>query len=229
MEKNKKTNRIYCAKCKKVTAHDILCHEMKTYTPSNTPEMKIDFAHGEWEILRCRGCDEVSFREIWKTSEDPYPSVKLYPDRGENIHPKKIYRNAPRRLRRIYREVIKCYNNEISILCAAGLRALIEGICKDKKIKAGPVEITKKFGEKEIKQRSNLEGKIEGMVEKNHLTRKHGDILHNIRFLGNESLHDLEEPINDELKLAIEIVEHTLDNLYEIPGKGEELHAWRSQ
>lgn len=225
MKKNKETDRIYCANCKRVTAHDILCHEMKTYTPNNTPEMEIDFAHGEWEILRCRGCDEVSFKETWGTSEDLYPSVKLYPDRGKNIFPTKTYRNVPRRLRRIYREVIKCYNNEISTLCAAGLRALIEGICKDKKIKAGPVEITKRCGKKEVKRRSNLEGKIEGMVEKNHLTRKHGDILHDIRFLGNESLHDLEEPFNDELKLAIEIVEHTLENLYEIPGKGEELHS----
>jgi hypothetical protein len=35
----------------------------------------------------------------------------------------------------LYEEAITCYNEKVLILCAAGLRALLEGICQDKRIK----------------------------------------------------------------------------------------------
>jgi hypothetical protein len=36
-------------------------------------------------------------------------------------------------------------------------------------------------------------------------------------------VHQLARPSTDELRLAIEIVEHTLEQLYELPEKAEEL------
>ena len=69
-------------------------------------------------------------------------------------------------------------------------------------------------------------GKIEGLHEKGLLTRQHSEILHEHRFLGNDAVHDLKQPTQDELKLAIQIVEHTLENLYELKDKADE---WRSK
>ncbi len=48
------------------------------------------------------------------------------------------------------------------------------------------------------------------------MTKRHATILHKHRFLGNEALHDLEAPTRDSLTAAIEIVEHTLENVYEL-------------
>lgn len=220
----------FCIRCKQYTNHEIIREYKRTYTPKDTPEMQIDFAEGKWQILQCKGCGEITFRESWVTSEDWNPvtgemeeSVKLYPQRGQDIMPVKPFYNGPRSLRRIYREIMGCYNNEIYTLCAAGLRAIIEGICAEENIKDGPVVLTKKDGSTKIGRENHLRAKIEGLNEKGLLAKQHSEILHEHRFLGNDAVHDLDQPSREELKLAIQIVEHTLENIYELKDKAEEL------
>jgi len=72
-------------------------------------------------------------------------------------------------------------------------------------------------------QKKDLEGKISGLHDKGVLTKKHADILHNLRFLGNEAVHELDQPSTNELALALDIIHHILDALYEIPEKAETL------
>lgn len=215
---------IYCVRCKGFTNHEIHSRYSKTFTPENTPNMEIDFAEGSWEILVCRGCEEVTFRETWTTSEDildttgmPEPSIKLYPERSEKMLPIKPHYSLSPTLQQIYRETIDSYNQGFTILCAVGIRILIEGICSDKEIKGGPVQDEKGI----IKRKNNLQGKIEGMAEAGFLTKEHAKTLQELRFLGNEAVHEFRAPSSDEFQIAIEIVEHTLDNLYELTEKTE--------
>ena len=63
------------------------------------------------------------------------------------------------------------------------------------------------------------------MYEKGILTKRNADILHEHRFLGNEALHELTQPSKDELALAIQIIEHILEHIYELLDKAAELHA----
>lgn len=222
--------KIFCIRCKQYTNHDILNERKHYYCPENTPRMQIDFAEGTWQILQCRGCEEITFRERWINSEDFNPitggleeSVNLYPQRGEDILPIKHFFNTPQNLRQIYRELIDCFNNGSYTLCAAGLRALIEGLCAEENILSGPITIIKKDGTKVIKKKKTLQGKIEGLCKKGLLTRNLTDTLHECRFLGNKALHQLDIPSKEELKLAIEIIEHTIENVYEISRKAESL------
>jgi hypothetical protein len=103
---------------------------------------------------------------------------------------------------------------------------MIEGICAATGVKDGPVEMPDKDGTTKIVRKCNLQGKIEGMAEAGLLTRKHAEILHEHRFLGNEAVHELQRPSREELKLAVEVVEHTFDNLYELPDKADQLR-WK--
>lgn len=43
--------------------------------------------------------------------------------------------------------------------------------------------------------------------------------------MGNDAIHQLDRPSVEELRLAIEIVEHIFEQLYEIPEKALELKA----
>jgi hypothetical protein len=47
--------------------------------------------------------------------------------------------------------------------------------------------------------------------------------------MGNDAIHELSRPSEDDLHVAIEIVEHTLESLYEIPEKAEALRANRAK
>ena len=62
-----------------------------------------------------------------------------------------------------------------------------------------------------------------GFRKKGLLTHPSAQALHEHRYLGNTAVHELARPSAEELKSAIEIVEHVLEQLYELPEKAEEL------
>ena len=87
----------------------------------------------------CAGCDSGTLEETYDfdiTNED-YGSLAestYYPVRtGLHVEGKK-FRQLPKKLNKIYRETLQAYNNDLTVLCALGIRALIEGICADKSV-----------------------------------------------------------------------------------------------
>jgi Domain of unknown function (DUF4145) len=218
--------RIFCNRCNGQTNHIVVKEEEQTVRDE---ENQVSF-WDKWEIIKCIGCEEISFRHVSSNSDDYHPetgehyeTVRLYPIRGEGILPIKPYYSVPPIVRNIYRETMDAYNNGLNLLCAAGLRAIIESICKQENIIDGPVEKTLATGEKKISRTKDLRGKINGLQEKGMIIKKHADILHEHRYLGNEALHQLEAPHKTTLSIAIEIIEHILDSFYEIDRKAGEL------
>ena len=86
-----------------------------------------------------------------------------------------------------------------------------------------------KNGTNKTERRKNLEGKIEGLHENSLLTKRHAKILHELRFLGNKSAHEFDKPTKNELLVAIEIIEHTLENMYELDEKLSDLQFNKRQ
>ena len=78
--------RLFCNYCKQHTNHEELKSHSQTYWPKDDPDMPVDYAEGTWQIVQCAGCDRVSFRELWHTSEDgvspegPVPTEFRYPE-----------------------------------------------------------------------------------------------------------------------------------------------------
>ncbi len=122
------------------------------------------------------------------------------PQRTDLLLQRKFFRQLPKKLDKIYRETIGAFNNHLFVLCAAGLRTLIEGICDDKNMKG-----------------KNLEDKINNLV--GILPANIVASLHSFRFIGNEALHELTTPNPDDLQLAIEVSEDLLNFLYELDYK----------
>ena len=65
----------------------------------------------------------------------------FYPKRKGNDLSTKYFQKISPKLRSIYKEVIASFNSSHKILCAMGLRALIEGVCADVGINNGTLEI----------------------------------------------------------------------------------------
>ncbi|MEA3351704.1 MAG: DUF4145 domain-containing protein [Chloroflexota bacterium] len=225
-------DRIICRRCNQITNHEIVRKVTRTFTPIDYPEMQIDYAEGKWEILECRGCGEVTFRETWVTSEDydprtgdEMPDIKLYPCRGKGLMSDILPFAIPSILKSIYQETVGCYNSGNYILCAAGIRALVEGISVHLGVNGGIVT----FSNEKQKKQYNLQGKIEGLVENDYLTREHADSLHELRFLGNEAIHKLQSPSEDELRLVFSILYLTLENIFALSDKATLLKLLRSK
>lgn len=212
----------YCSKCNRPTNQKVLKQEKVNYQEEDGSWWE----ETEFQIIQCGGCDELSFRTLYSDAQIQQQSdvetiyiQELYPKRGPNSIPIKSFNNLPLNIKEIYRETIDAFNNEQIILCCGGLRALIEGICLDKLIKG----ILKKNKKGKDFLQDNLEGKIEGLAEKGYLTKDNATSLHELRFLGNEALHELTKPSIAEIKLAIEIIELTIENIYEIQHKAKTL------
>ena len=219
---------VICTECKRETRHLVRQSFYDYLRTDDHPDHYVDCGT-DYQIIECLGCRTISFRyEGWFSEEDGI-SVQLFPNRSEDTLTKKDLYGVPRKLRRIYREVIESFNNDLLLSCAAGLRAIIEGICSEKKIKNGNVEVNDNSGIPKTVRKSNLQGKIAGLAEKTILTKSNAEILHEHRFLGNEALHELSQPSVPELKLAIEIIEHLLENIYELPSKAKEMKEYKTK
>ncbi|MBK6430971.1 DUF4145 domain-containing protein [Candidatus Amarolinea dominans] len=212
-----KTKSIFCNSCKRETNHICIADHYHVDQDDDIPE------EGEvtgFRLLICAGCENGTLEEyfaIYPLDEDGEVladtieyEARYYPDRGYLQIETKQFKRLPPKLDGIYREVLRAFNNDMGVLCAIGIRALIEGIVADREIENG-----------------NLEKKIEslsGLLPKNIVSN-----LHSIRFMGNEAAHELSAPARDELRLAIEICEDLLNYLYDLDYKASSLTEVRNK
>lgn len=229
----KTSSKVYCQKCKVRTNHGIiLSHSEKSNDPWDIQW------HQEYFIAQCLGCDTIAFIseygdesmiEIDRYGEQEYfTDTTVYPEepvleKKMKFEPysKKLFEEAPVIIQTMYSQIITAFNMESYLLAAVGLRMIVEGICKNLGIEEGYVldvnntKKLKKNSNNEVRSKS-LEGKINGLVEKTLVIQSQANILHQIRELGNASAHELQNPKRKTVKLAIEILEKILEQIYEL-------------
>lgn len=160
-----------------------------------------------YQIIRCLGCDTISFRYVYGDSEmvgydedgDPkyLEEIKIYHPFLKYGYEIENLSCLPKKIREIYSETVVALKNNLLLLASGGLRACIEAICNDKKITS-----------------FNLQEKIDELSENGILTLNDSRLLHSIRFLGNDALHNIDKPDENTIYLLFEIVNHTLESLY---------------
>jgi hypothetical protein len=227
MVKERKILKVFCNACKRKTRHEVLCEKSENWGDDDEGI----WGQADYQIIQC-GCDIISFRRCDFGSEyydlnldEMVEKETLYPLRGENHVAIKTYWNVPNDLRNIYKETVEAYNNNLLLLAGVGVRTTVECICTQLSITKGSVERFKddKKIEKVIKVSKDLDGKIAGLAEKGFLTIAESKILNNHRFLGNDSAHEILIPTQAEIKLAIEIIEHVFDTIFELEIKSQQL------
>jgi hypothetical protein len=173
-----------------------------------------------YQIIECNGCDSITYRSIdffpdfldmdestgnWTVSNGKTFET-YFPDRLENSMIEKRIVGIPNLLKRAYQEVLQCYNSDLRILCSAGLRAMIEGICNHHQIN-GPT----------------LKDRIDALGKNGLISTELSKSLQAHRFIGNKALHQLSFAEKNELKDAIELIEITMENLFGVPDRHKEL------
>ena len=207
--------KIYCNTCKGDTNHELnALHERSNELLRSADERDEPTGFEEWWEYRfwiCRGCDAATLEIAYtntgsldaRAREQVWHST-IHPRRKRRSRPLKRFYQLDVKLESIYREVIESFNAELRTLCAVGLRALLEGICANKKV-AGP----------------NLYERIGGMNA--HLPSNIVQSLHSFRFMGNEAAHELQAPSRADLELAIAVMEDLMNFLYELDYKAQRL------
>ncbi len=193
----------YCRTCNGLRNHKIIAEKKLKGSEDDSYFQSID----NYYIIECLGCETLSFLHVYGDTE-----MVEYNSEGEphyvydtNIYPTVIEHGnkiqhthyLPITIGHIYNETISAFKAKAYILTAAGFRAVIEATCNDLKIKKG-----------------SLSKRIDLLYEKGFLTLNESKRLHSIRFLGNDALHEMEEPKKGQLLILLEIVNHLLENLF---------------
>lgn len=211
MEFNKSKNKKYklpCANCDNETYHKVLFSVEKN---EGNEDITI---FSEFQIVVCQGCNEISFRSNWQSTDDLCGRLNdqlvdhedLYPNRIAGRKELKGKYSLPSEIYKIYKETHSALCGGMSILAGVGIRILIEAICNEKKA----------IGK-------NLENKIDNLVEIGVLTKEGAEILHSTRLLGNQAAHET-KPIGEQtLDEAMDVVEHLLIGTYILPKKTKNL------
>lgn len=196
-------NGYFCRKCKGVRNHNILFEK----------KLRGDEQYIQWiekfYVVECCGCETISFVKVYGDSEMVYVDDNGKPEYYENtqVYPHYLekerelddtaYYYLPQKIGTIYAETINAFKIKSYLLAAGGFRAVIEAVCNHLKIKKG-----------------NLATRIDTLFDKGYLTKKETKRLHSIRFIGNDSLHELEVPKREQLNIVFEIINHLLENLF---------------
>jgi len=228
----------FCLSCKININYAVLHVENQDVMRADQESPYYDFfGHSyEYQIIQCRGCNAISFKSTYKIKEfnihgnEAFNGTRVIRNMpipingGENHFFRKDFHNLPKNIDLVYTETVDAFNLGSYILCCAGLRTLIEGICIDKDIKG--ISFVKRNGESAL--RTNLQGKIDGLCEGGYLTSQNADSLHELRFLGNEAVHELSKPSMSESRIALEIIDLTISNIYGLQHKTEDLKNKKS-
>ncbi len=137
-------------------------------------------------------------------------TTTVYPDPLVGRYPLDDLNLLPKIIRRIYQESVNAYNKNLPMLTSIGIRATIEAICVNKEITEG-----------------NLKKNIDQLARMDFMTNQEAELLHLIRFMGNASAHELEEPLKEELTTGLDIIETTLRNAYVLPEKAIALSRYK--
>ncbi len=200
-----KTAHIQCPQCNVHTKHTV---ERALEWSAYSEEADISV----WttcQIVRCNGCDTLSFRSLHSDSEsrcyDRDEEECLYPERKQRSVVDELYLrddvyDIPEIIQVIYRETLSAVEHNLPTIAGIGIRAVVEATCQDLK----------------AKQR-NLQDKIDELVAMSLLTPSGAEILHGIRELGNAAAHEIKAPTKKQITAALKVIDHLLLGAYVLP------------
>ena len=153
-------------------------------------------------------CDNIQFRTVYGDEdmynyENDHQTITHYNDKkyfpsSINGHTTiKHHYAIPGKIRVVYLETLEAIKSNCYLLSGVGLRAVIEAIALEQNIPG-----------------RNLEQKINNLLRNKLITERDANRLHSIRFMGNDSVHEMEVPKESKIRIALDIVEHLLNNLY---------------
>jgi len=213
MPVDKKIVDCYCSVCKHKTHHEILGKGTNS-SPDD------DYFYLEnYYVVKCRGCDNVSFDlEVIEESNVFYdddgvseiiPVHTSYPIKENSIAPLRSW-DFPELIGKAYRESIDALNNGSLLLAAIGFRATVEALCNENGFNKG-----------------TLLTKINKLRDKGIITATDCERLHEARFMGNESAHQIQEPDREHVLIVLDVINNILNSLYIIDKKFKSVIEYR--
>jgi len=184
-----------CSSCVRKTSHDVL---FKIRQGDDEEEETIDV----YELLRCRGCSTISMasHHFWKSDESV--AHRYYPSPISRKEPDWIALLAlgdkkEVDLNRLLKEVYQAVDGGQNRLAAMGIRALLEQVMI---LKVGELP--------------TFEKKLDDFQERGYVSLIQRDAMRATLDVGDAAMHRAFKPTEQDLKVALDIVEGILAPIF---------------
>lgn len=201
-----------CRECHKNTRHEIMALSTKRTEQWYVNELET------WSVVRCMGCLTYSFQlkqEDFDEVEEDYDgelqhavSIEVFPSVIKNHRALTSTHHLPRLISTIYKQTLKALSQHANVLASVGLRACIEAVCNHLDISG-----------------TNLQRRIDQLFKAGHVSNGDKKRLHAIRFLGNDAAHEIKQPKSEDIRIALEIVEHLLNTVFILENRAKDLET----
>jgi hypothetical protein len=166
-----------------------------------------------YELLQCRGCENVSLRRTYTHSGIGDSDVDHFPPSVSRRRPTWFqslgflaFGGPKYEIRSLLHEVYSATFSGNRRLALMGARAILD------------VELTDKLGDV-----GGFEQKLTTAVEKAWITPKHLAVLTATVDAGNAAAHRSYNPEKEQLDLVLDVVEHVIQLLYILEQHGEQI------
>lgn len=199
----------HCIICSRPTNHLVLSEHTESGRDEDARDLK-------YQIIRCAGCNHISFREVCIDLETTYvdesgkisripEAVQCYPKFIKNHKRIDETHSFPPEVANVYNEVLHALQEEAFILAGMGLRLAIEAICRDQGIRG-----------------KNLRQKIGKLAAEGYISKRDAVRLRAVRFMGDDPSQEIVGPGKQSIEIALQILEHLLSTVYILANKPAE-------
>lgn len=190
-----------CRSCERSTKHTVISEKSIEELP------EVYHAATKFRFVECNGCGTLSLREEFHDYENYFTddegnydhpvTIRVYPEKLVEHGSIAETEHIPSIVLQIYQETLLAIRAGALILAGLGLRAVVEAICNDKNVKGRDLSV-----------------KINNMLKAGIVSKADANRLHGIRFMGNDSAHELKRPKKSSIFVALQIVEHVIQSVY---------------
>lgn len=210
-----KTEKVICNRCGGLRNHQVVGEHVESFEAAGGDIT----VWKNYQIVKCMGCEIVRFRQSETCSEaideetgqlEEY-EIQVFPELPQPRRRAVDHNHFPDDVAKMYAETILAFNAGANTLTGGGLRATVEAICKDQKVAGG-----------------NLKDRIDNLVSKGVLAKAQADFLHEERYIGNDALHEMKTPTDQDIEDGLKIVEGMLNTIYVLPSHAARLKGKRA-
>ncbi len=209
----------HCNTCQRETNQDVLHEEAVEWEyPSDDEHYPPDQGTDIYQMLKCRGCGTISFKnETWIRGN--------YDEKGNSVpysyyYPPAIYRPEPKWLNELdsyleeeqkfvhdlMKEIYSSLHNDSRRLATMGIRALIEHIMI-----------------KEVGDQGSFVKNLDAFGAHGLISLSQEDILKTVLEAGHAAIHRSYSPTTEDLHTCMDIAESIVESIYIHPRKAESL------
>lgn len=202
----------HCNRCLAETNHDVL-HRCKRESHEEDDEGNLVFRETfTYELVSCRGCENVSLRRTYSSSAQPDVDVDYFPPAVSRKQPQWLsglcffWDHPQSDIEALFREVYSALYAGSNRLALMGSRAIVD------------LALTDKLGDI-----GGFEQKLAKAKELGWITPAHCKFLKVAVDAGNAASHRAYRPETQQLALVLDIVEHLIQLLYVLEQNADEI------